>query len=280
MATGALVVGLLIFKFMPQYSARLLQTWSSSGPPSSLARPLYRSVLYRILAEYYSRNTSTQRREDLKIMAMGNDGGVTWAKQYANRGFPEENSLPPSMFGMLEERLSRGGIKNVHQVACGSGREVAYFARQHQSVKFIGSDGDPMVVEFITSLWENINNLSFSVTRLDRLNQEELESLKCDLVYASGGLQYLDEPSLKQFCKKLSLLTPRFLLAQPISADYDGKSDMHSSRRGTFSWNHPYVRYLADEGWTVVNYEFNSWDSSPWAKTISLSAEIGPSSQK
>ena len=108
---------------------------------------------------------------------------------------------------------------------------------------------------------------------LDRLNTLEQEALRSYLVYASGGLLYLDEHSLRRLLHILFSLTSRFLLTQPLAVDYPLEEYSHSIPRGNFCWDHPYTHFLRDEGWREVYYEITFIDEKEKfrAKQVSVS---------
>ena len=268
----AMLVGPLVYTLLPGYRTRLLSKWPEGGPQSATDKLIYQAVLKRVCSEYYNFATPTSRRETLKDLCMGQESGVVWAEDYASRGFPTEETAHIPMFHMLEECLSAGQIKTVHQVACGSGREIAYFAQRHPEMKFFGSDMDDAIVAASRERWQQIANLSFVVVRLDRLDASEQEYLRSDLVYASGGLQYLDEHALRRFLCVLLPLAGRILFNQPLAIDFLMREHSRSTPRGNFSWNHPYTQYLVDEGWLDVHYEIGFIEESFWAKNVSVSA--------
>ena len=267
------LVGSLISTVFPGYQKRVLSKWPGCGERSAWEHFIFSVVVRRVMHEYYSPVTSTSRRETLKNLCMGEESGVAWAEYYANVGFPTKDTAKVAMFSFLEECLSAGHVKTVHEVACGSGRMAAYFAQQHPEVKFVGSDKNDRVVAACRKRWQHIPNLSFVVVHLDRLNTLEQEALRSDLVYASGGLLYLDEHSLRRLLHVLFSLTGRFLLTQPLAIDYPMEEYSHSIPRGNFTWDHPYTHFLRDEGWRDVYYEIAVTDKKKKgrAKQVSVS---------
>ena len=269
-------MGALFFYLSPRKILEsTLQKWSSNAEGTSRLQKFFFSiVVYFVLAKYYSKNTSSKEREVLKYMCMGDDSGVVWAKYYAKIGFPNETTKMQGFWGLLDNKLSDHTIKHVHQVACGSGREVAYYAKKYPKIKFIGSDIDESVVSFCKEKWGYISNLTFEVVRLDRLNQKEKKILKCDLIFASGGLQYLDEALLIRFFKIINGLSKQIIFAQPLAIDFLMDKHKHSKKRGNFSWNHPYISILRQAGWQNITYSVSFIEKHYWAKTVNISAEI------
>jgi trans-aconitate methyltransferase len=222
------------------------------------------------MSEYYRPTTSTSRREELKNLCMGGDAGVAWAEHYATVSFPSPETANVPMFQVLEESLLQGDAKVVHQVACSSGREVAHFARLYPEVKFIGSDMDDAVVAACRDRWVDIPNLSFTSVPLNRLSAADQISMQSDIVYTSGGLQYLDEPSLRRFLDIVQQSANRVLIQETLDPEFMMDENTHSTRRGNFTWNHPFTHYLADSGWTNIEYGFSGPAENASAKNVSV----------
>ena len=223
--------------------------------------------------EYYAGATTTRRREAIKALCMGEDSGVRWAREYLKRGFPDAYTPLIAMFGELESRLASGAVARVHQVGCCSGREIAYFARRYPGVAFTGSDADPSIVEFLRDTWRELPNLAFTVLKLDDPGDAGMQSLRGDVVYASGGLHYLDPESLLRLFVDTRSVASTFLLSQPLARAYPADGPQASSPRGQLSWNHPYPRYLREAGWTRITWSEGTTEELPHVKNISVSAE-------
>ena len=204
---------------------------------------------------------------------MGEESGVRWAREYLKRGFPDAYTPLIGMFNELESRLAAGTVARVHQVACCSGREIAYFARRYPGVAFTGSDADPSIVEFLRDTWRELPNLAFTVLRLDEPDEAGMESLRGDLVYASGGLHYLDPESLRRLLVGTRSVARTFLLSQPLAKAYAADGPQASGPRGQLSWNHPYPRYLRETGWTRVTWSEGTTEALPGVKNISASGD-------
>ena len=224
------------------------------------------------MSEYYNPTTATDRREALKELCMGKDSGVAWANEYARRGFPDEFTDRTPIIRMLDRWLSAGKAREVHQVACSSAREVAYFAQRYPHIRFVGSDIDGAIISACQERWGQIPNISFTTLGLGELGSREKESLRCDLVFDSGGLQYLDEPTLRAFFRALLPLTQKLMFHQPLDIRFFMHKHSSSKPRGNFSWNHPYIRYLKEAGWEDVGYEVGFIEEHFWAKGVSVFA--------
>jgi hypothetical protein len=271
-----LAAGALIHRALPPLRARLLAHWTRGGADlGGLARWLFVGLSRTIDREYYAPGTSTARREALKARCMGAGSGVRWARAYLARGFPDRYTPVLAMFRELERALAAGAVGRVHQVACCSGREIAYYARRFPGVAFRGSDGDVDVVEFLRETWRDVPNLSFARVRLERADAVEREALRSDLLYASGGFHYLDEPSLRSLLGAARALTSRLLLSQPVDRSFVMDAHAGSTPRTQLSWNHPYTGYLREAGWVDVGSEEGLVEELPWVKNVGVWARAG-----
>jgi hypothetical protein len=262
-------VGVHIRDERPGLRTRLLATWTKGGTSLTPARKrLFDALAAALDREYYAPATSTEQREAIKRLCMGEDSGVEWAKAYLARGFPDRFTPVLAMFGELERRLTAGTVRSVHQVACCSGREIAHFAKRHPEVRFCGSDADPDVVEFLRHHWRDVPNLSFEVLRLECRDDACLAALASDLAYASGGLHYLDAASLRGFLARARELVGSLLLSQPLDTSFPSDGPPLSSPRRLLSWNHAYPAYLAEAGWTAIGWRENSVAELPDVKNI------------
>jgi len=81
-----------------------------------------------LLSEYYHRETSTTRREEIKNLCIGGISGYNWAKRYAGEKFEEKPII------RWLDILLKNHIHSVHQIGCSSGRELAHFARIYPDI--------------------------------------------------------------------------------------------------------------------------------------------------
>jgi len=271
----SLVIGALLFYLLPQkIIVHSLQHWSLPKKDFSwLQKFLFDKLHTFVLLKYYSKNTTSKEREDLKYMCMGQSSGMNWVKDYARTAFPNSDTDKVDFFKLLNNKLSGNTIMHAHQVACGSGREIAYYAKKYPKIKFIGSDIDKEVISFCSEKWKDIPNLTFEIIRLDRLNENEIKLLHCDLIFASGGLQYLDELHLTQFLKIINGPCKYIMFTQPLSIDFLMDRHNNSSRRGNFSWNHPYTKILTKADWQNISYSVNFIEEDFLSKIVNFSAE-------
>jgi hypothetical protein len=141
------------------------------------------------------------------------------------------------------------------------------FATSSSSVFFCGSDADPEVVDLCRRRWRPFPNLAFTTLRLERAHESgEMQSLHADLVFASGGLHYLDEASLEEFFVAMRRWCPILLVSQPLDPSYDLESTAGSQPRRWLSWNHAYPLHLREAGWENVRAVEEQVPGSPERK--------------
>ncbi len=234
---------------LPYVQDLLAANWTTGGTALHGGKKWIFEGVSRALDErYYRLQTSSAERERLKALCMSRESAVVWAKAYLKRGFPEPQTEVIAMFNGIEHALKSGEVRRVHQVACCSAREIAWFARRYPSVQFTGSDCDADLIEFLKNHWKGLENLNFEILRMD----SPPETLSCDLMYASGGFHYLDPETLKRFLAWAHARVSHLYLSQPLDRTYDPDSCVPSIGRGMLSWNHPYTRLLNEAGFASV----------------------------
>ncbi len=230
--------------------------------------PIGSALMYAVLERYYDPRTSTQERERLKSLRMSGRNGVEWARHYARKGFPDEQTARLPIWRWLEDLLGDGSVEHVHQIACSSGREIAHYARACPHKTFVGSDMESDVVAYARRAWAGIDNLRFVTLHLLDTSAFE-DCLGADLIVDSGGLQYLDQASLQTFFDRAHVLAPRICLCEAVRT---GWQSGQSTRKGNFSWNHDYPALLERAGYTVVRTEVVELPEMPWSRTVCVMA--------
>jgi len=190
----------------------------------------------------------------------------SWQTIMRDSSFLHQSQAKPPCFG-----LSTNGYRQVWFKIYTKWRVAQGKKSRTPQLTFVGSDMDEAIISACRERWTGLNNLSFTVVRLDRLEPWELDPLKSDLVYASGGLNYLAEPSLRKFLTLVRPLTRRILFAEPLAIDFLMDDHSHSTPRGDFAWSHPYTSYLVDAGWAEVRYEIGFLEQHYWAKMVNFS---------
>ena len=249
-----LMVGRNILRSKSRIRSHLLQHWISGGVElHGFANWMFKGLVMAVDEQYYATTSSTELREHLKSLCMGDDSAIAWAESYLARGFPDAGTPFLPMFTRLQQLLATGSVKHAHQVACCSGRELAYYASRFPSIQFTGSDCDDGLVDFLNKHWDKVPNLEFVLVRLEQCSP--LDAVDCDLLIASGGLHYMDEQSLQQFFNRAHAFARMVYLSQPMDQDYNGEQAQHSSPRQQLSWNHPYPKMLRNAGWQDIDCE-------------------------
>ena len=270
------MAGEFIFRQASGYRAHLLSFWTEGGSSlGPLEKWLFAGLSRAIDQRYYDAAASTKDRETIKALCMARSSAVKWARHYLSLGFPDRYTPALKMFDEIESLLGDGSVKMVRQVACCSGREIAYFARRYPQITFVGSDADEALVDFLREYWKHLSNLTFDLVRLEEEHQADGAKLKCDLLYASGGFHYLDPASLRRFFLRVQPLAGHLLLSQPMNRSYDAEKERDSQPRGQLSWNHPYPAFLREAGWTGVRLIEGLVEELPRLKNVAVFAGGG-----
>ena len=268
------LLGFWLLHLASRSRQRLLAHWTQGGTDlEGSEREHFDALSAAVDRSYYAARTSTRRREQLKHLCMGASSGVRWAEKYSARGFPDDLTPHIGMFGFIETALRDRKLSTVHQVACCSGREVAYYAERYPDLEFVGSDVDPEIVDWLRKHWVHLPNLRFEVLALELTAQRSWDVLDADLVIASGGLHYMDTASLHNFCAQARTRARYLTLSQPCNVHYAVSSAVESGPRVQLSWSHPYCHILQEHGWSLTEQvEFvpeptlNAKNFSCWAE--------------
>jgi hypothetical protein len=245
-------LGWAVLHAMPRVRAELLASWSTAGRDLlGPRRDLYEALAHEIERAYYGPGTTPARRAELRRLCRGAGTMLRAAENEGRR--PHADAGRSALDHAIDARLRSGRVRTVHQLACGSGRDLATAAARFPTIFFCGSDGDSDVVDFCRRRWRDLPNLAFTTLRLEHASDpSEAHALHADLVIADGGLHYLGEPELRDCFAALRRWCPVLLVSQPIDVDFDVGDAMRSAPRRRLSWSHPYPRYLRDAGWENV----------------------------
>lgn len=247
--------GSLVFHVSPSYGKSILAQWTGDRPSSLIDRIGLQFAMAWVLDQIYGMKTSVEKREYLKSLCMGGDAGLRWAKSYAEQGFPSPDTKHKPVFQWIPEVLAKADVTTFHQVACGSGREIGYYAKQFPNIEFVGSEMDEQVVNYLVEKWKDVTNLKFELRDLTVLDSEHCNVDTGRAIFASGGIQYLDPESTLRFFEYCRSNSHHLFLSQPLELGFSVDSERQSSPRGNLSWNHPYVHYLSISGWEEVRWE-------------------------
>jgi hypothetical protein len=268
--------GRIVYRVLPGFTKNLLSQWPNRGPKGRLKHLLYESVRREHMRRYYAAGKSTAERESLKSICMSGEQGAQWANYYAEIGFDETSMDINPSYRMVDERLSSGEISSFHQVGCSSGREVAYFARRYPSIQFTGSDMSDAIVKLCADRYADVPNLKFTLVRLERLNEPDLDRLTADMLFASGDLQYLDPDSFERFVDLTKGACKELISNQPVAASFLGSGEISSQPRNNFKWNHPYGSLFSRGGWNLLSEKTLADDvSDAVAVSVHVTSETG-----
>ena len=268
------LAGDVIFRCVPPYRSRLLAHWTSGGTKlGPLEKWLFTGLSNSLDRHYYSTTATTEEREWIKSLCMAQSSAIVWAKHYLSLGFPDRFTAALSMFAEIEQLLSSGAVRTVHQVGCCSGREIAWFAQRYPAVAFVGSDCDEALVQFLREHWKHLPNLTFELVRMEEESPHDATLLKCDLLYASGGFHYMDPASLLRFFQRARPLATRLYLSQPMDRAFSPLTETTSRGRGMLSWNHPYPALLTQAGWKTVRLAEGFVEDLPLFKNVAVFAD-------
>ena len=266
----AVLLGKPIYKMCPNFTSEFLQEHLSSRNKHMLRKIMQKVLISSISNEYYHTNTTTNRRMELVDLVMSKEAGVKWANYYLSFGFNENDLNKSKMFSSLNKLLSENKqIKSIHQVACSSGREIAFFASKFADKDFIGSDIDDSIINNCYKHW-SFDNLSFVSLRLEEA--DDVNKIRESVVFSSGGLQYLDYATLNSFFKKINQHVQYVYLAEPVSSNTDVFIEEKSKERGNFSWNHHYASLLENSGWKIDEFHEEKSEGNSLAKNIYIKA--------
>lgn len=266
------IKGTFLLDSRPALSRRLLaKHWTTGGVHlRGLRSRLFRLAADELDSRYYAPDTPTPERERLKSICMAGQSAIAWAEHYLSLGFPEQQTSIIAMFQGIDNALQSNQIRTAHQVACCSGREIAYYARRYPEVEFTGSDCDHDLIEFLRETWKELPNLKFELLRLE----SPPAGFSYDLLYASGGLHYMDPPSLSQFLAWTVQHCGQLYLSQPMHRSYEPSKMESSTGRGMLSWNHPYPKMLQTAGWPVIGWKEGFLAEIPAFKNFSAFASF------
>lgn len=136
------IAGFILCKFplLKCYKNRLLSTWMFPEKRGRVDNLLYECLLPVWFRFEYLAEKNPDKRESLKRLCMGGEGGRKWASIYDSRqldfeemvgDMPYKEACP--ILPRLDEVLSNTTSPSVIvQVGCSSGREIAWLAQRHR----------------------------------------------------------------------------------------------------------------------------------------------------
>ena len=273
------LLGLAIVKIplFNKYKLYLLSTWQDVEKRNKIDEILYRYVFYSWIKFDYLKKKDPDKRETLKSICMGGEGGKNWAEYYQTKdkiigsgGMIELNGKVGHMtfqeacpiFDEISSILENADSNYlVIQIGSSSGGETAYFAKMFPQHEFVGSDIYDEVVEYSNG-FHNYPNLSFvkcSAKEIGNiLNMVDIDiKNKPVLIYSSGSLQYVQPEHLTIFFNALSMFANfKILISEPGNESKGKTNEVKTSIfRGNFSYTHDYKWYAEKSGIEMVQCE-------------------------
>ncbi len=186
---------------------------------------------------------------------------VLTARYYRSKGFPDKFFNSNFAYKYLQTYINKHKNENlhIHQVGASSGREINYFSKLSNSLRFEASDLTKDVADDIKS---NYPNLNCSVVDLSKENDLIKIAKRCSLIVAFGGLQYLLPKDLEKFFKICSFENCELIISQPMDYSISPFSIEGSYPRGNLSWSHSYIKTASKFGYkfeaiSKFDYDFN-----------------------
>ena len=204
--------------------------------------------------------------------SMGNPyEGVLTSKIYRKRGFPDEFFKTNIAYQYLIDYINDNKFekKIIHQIGASSGREINYFSKLSNSLKFEASD---LTIEIANDIQSNYPHIeSF---RVDLSNKNDVRKLaeRCSLIVAFGGLQYLIPKDLKIFFEICKENKCELIISQPISNLYNPILLSKAMPRGLLSWSHCYLKIANKLGYkykATTSYNSNEQNQMLYAHLFS-----------
>jgi hypothetical protein len=273
------LLGLAIVKIplFNKYKLHLLSTWQVFDKRSKIDEILYKYVYYLWIKFDYLKEKDPDKRETLKSICMGGEGGRRWAEYYQTKQITSssggvidlnkkighmtlQESVP--IFGEVSSILESADSNYlVIHIGSSSGSEIAYFAKMFPQHEFVGSDIYNEVVEY-SSDYHNYPNLSFvkcSAKEIRNIfNIIEIDiKIKPILIYSRSSLQYVQPEHLSIFFNSLSKCANLKILISETAYEFKGKPGeiKTSIWRGNFSYTHDYKWYAEKSGIETVKCE-------------------------
>lgn len=248
----ALLYPVLFRPPLRSFSLALLAKWQL--PKTRLERSIFTVLIRTWEDKEYLMEQDPDRREQLKAICMGSESGRAWATEYDSRPIDLNTPLGNSTLGEawpIYNELNRVLANyqgTVVQIGCSSGREVAYFARGHPAVQFVGTDPYQEVIDYAKR--HSCKNASFRVLPATRVSHIVEEGM---IVYSSGALQYVQPEHLEETFKDLSaILNVRLYIMEPA---LPGHAIEKSVYRGNFAWSHNYRSMAERIGMTIHDHK-------------------------
>lgn len=259
-----IVMGFAIVKlpFFNKYKLHLLSTWRNYKKRSKLDDFLFRCFFEVWVRLEYLKEPNPDKREKLKSLAMGGEGGKCWAESYQKKSLPPEGRTGRLSFREacpIYDEISTILMNTdsnylVIQVGSSSGNELAYFANMFPHHEFVGADIYDEVVEYSGRCHQSPNLLFVKSSAKEignLLNEYSVNSKgRKVLVYSSSSLTYVQPEHIINFFNSISKHENLKVMIEEPANEAQGKVDelKRSIWRGNFSYTHDYKWYAEKAG--------------------------------
>lgn len=241
-------------RLFEKYKLHLLSTHYDPACRTSFDRLFYQNVLKHWLAKEYYAEKDPVVRERKKAILM-KSGSASWASTYDEEPFALERPLTTGLtmgeavplYLKLKSHIENcTGRENrtIVQIGVGSGRELAWFAKQFPTIKCVGADAFSGAVDHARKRYR-LSNLEFHVLPLERAN-ELLEDQRSKHVffYTSGLFHFVQPEFVVNSLKYISTFQNLDLfISEPVSLpklDKDAFPKNSVRRIKPLSWTHNY----------------------------------------
>lgn len=263
LAIGTLI-GYSICKFplLRMYKKRLLSTWIFPERRNRIDNFFYEKCLLPAWFRFeYLAEKNPNKRESLKELCMGGEGGRRWAEIYDSRSLDFEGMVGDMsgkeacpLLPKLDEILSKAAEPLVVvQIGSSSGREITWLAQKNPKHKYVGTDIYPEVVAY-SAEHHNLPNLTFEKCVAKEIHRVLSRYKQKIIVFSSGSLQLVQPEHLKAFFQSLNRFPELEILLLEPGNELRGCPDglKGSVWRGNFSYTHDYRFYAENAGLTTV----------------------------
>jgi hypothetical protein len=249
----------LKIKVFESYVHFLISTWQRPERRRRWHdRRLYKYLLSTWMDSVFSREPDPDKREKLKYLAMGGQGGIAWAKEYLNRKVDAAGSKK-EFYNSLKEFCKSPEKSVVIQIGASSGRELAYLKSFNQVHLYIGTEIDKQIISYLNNYYceEGLNFLLCPAHWTGKL----LRNYKGYnfIIFSSGTLQYVQPEHLEVFFRQLGdFSNVKLALCEPLDEKFLNSLEAKSVWRGNFSYFHNYKAYAEKVGLRIIKNTFFS----------------------
>lgn len=259
-----------VLKLLPNYQDLVLK-YCCIGKLENSKGILGRLVLISFNQDYWK--LPIGERLDVQTRLMGDVNGVDWAKNYQSQ-FEGEFPPPRGMhkIGELDFHDARPNFERINkyltdtedcctviQLGASSGRDIAYFSKNHSRHIFYYTDIFDSVVEYASNV-HRYPNLHFLTATAENLHLiASATQGNSVLIFSMGSSQYVYPEHLDQMFLRLSKINDKTIVFYVNEPAHDREVDPltfnESIPRGNFSYTHNYSYYAIKNSFQVLDWE-------------------------